>query len=160
MTTSSKVPYKPKRPRTAFNLFFKDQQQKIKAMNLDSSINAPKLISNLWKTKTPPSVRAFYFSLAAKDKFRYYQEKSDYEDHLKRREEESHQDSTSLNNEDLDLPCSRGNSAKSLPYGVCQLGAGFPPACIVDPLCTPRSIAVLAEKLDRDSIHFLIRAFK
>ena len=78
---SIKVVTKPKRPLTAYNIFFRDSQEQITAMNVPSNqkakVNVAQLISDSWK-KATPSVRVYYHELAAKDKFRYYNEKNEY----------------------------------------------------------------------------------
>lgn len=76
---------KPKRPRTAYNLYFRDQQEKMHKARLSSgkkcSSNMPAVISQGWKSISP-SLRMHYHQLAAEDKIRYYNEKIRYQDYL------------------------------------------------------------------------------
>lgn len=80
-TTKDAAPTKPKRPRTAYNIYFRDQQDKMKksktCANLKSA-NIAKTIAASWKNVTP-SVRVHYDQLAVEDKYRYYAEKVEYQ---------------------------------------------------------------------------------
>jgi len=91
---------KPKRPRTAYNLFFKDQQANSKAMRQAGAVTAghgsqdmSSLISECWKNISP-SQRMHYNRLAVEDKFRHYREKAEYRERMDRGQ---HQNSLSNN---------------------------------------------------------------
>ena len=161
---------KPKRPRTAYNLFFKDQQEKINQMKLlykNKSVNAAAIVSVCWK-ELSPSVKAKYHEMAADDKFRYYEEKSNYEKYMESIKAEAmsqqsgtdHGKGTKATSRDLcddvqsddevrlsqetDDSCQRRNQSTQVSYS--------PYSC--------QSIARLASQLDKASIDFLIKALK
>ena len=158
-------------------------------MNLPASqkskVNVAKMISDSWK-KATPSVRVYYHELAAKDKFRYYNEKNEYGIYQNRlRNQASKRESTTsppspTTCPDLDIPpsfpaphdddvvCQQlAISSTVLPIPRArQLQRNCMPTTVHDPefvegpYCSKRAIADLASQLDDASIDFLIRAFK
>lgn len=187
-SSSIKVVSKPKRPLTAYNLFFRDSQEQITAMNLPPSqkkkINVAKMISDSWK-KATPSVRVYYHELAAKDKFRYYNEKNEYgiyQNHLRKQasKKESSTPPSPTTCPDLVIPPSftapqHGHVAcpqlsittavVPIPHAGqlqrnCMPTTVYDPEFVEGPYCSKRAIADLASQLDDASIDFLIRVFK
>lgn len=80
---------KPKRPRTSYNLFFKNEQEKLQRLILEGKCgikrsNIANSISESWKNITP-SVRLHYDQLAAEDKFRYMNERIEYKSYIEKR---------------------------------------------------------------------------
>lgn len=75
---------KPKRPRTAYNIYFRDQQEKLRNSReyyKMKSASIASMIAKTWKHVTP-SVRVHYDQLAVQDKYRYYREKVEYQNYL------------------------------------------------------------------------------
>eukprot|EP00977_Amphora_coffeiformis_P022873 scaffold11693_cov154-Amphora_coffeaeformis.AAC.1 len=148
----------PKRPRTAYNLFFRDQQEKIAIMKQrdPTSANSAAAVSEYWKELTP-NEKAIYFQMAADDKFRYYKEKSQYSqamtDHI---EMEMHNN----NSEEMKRKANANFDSKESNTGVPSSTTGNREASDDVPFYSRESIAFLASKLDAKSIDFLIRAFK
>ena len=149
---------KPKRPRTAYNIFFQAEQRKIKNMKKTGkgrvAENTAKLVSISWEA-LPSSKKTEYFQLAAEDKFRYYHEKDEYARYIDQINMESNNDDQSnypdcgeiqLHDEDAmpenwRIQDNVNNYSSVGPY-------------------SHESIALLASKLDAESIDFLIKALK
>ena len=75
--SSKEAPPKPKRPRTAYNLFFRDNQEKITQMRhhyKKKTLNAAKIVS-IWWNEVDPSIKVQYHEIAMEDKYRYCNEK-------------------------------------------------------------------------------------
>ena len=134
---------------------FKDQLQEFSKLNKKDKKTKTKVtefISALWN-KAPMSVRTRYFDMAMQDKFRYYREKSEYEEDLERwqlQQQQQQQQQVVLNNESTSSNRSDvdgDDSDTSVPE-------------IYDPLSSSDAISHLADQLDARSIDFLVRAFK
>lgn len=165
---------KPKRPRTAYNLFFRDQQEKINELKVlynNKSVNSAAIVSECWKSLTP-SRKAYYHKLACDDKIRYYNQKNDYNRSAEdaqavlpeeragnqavalesvqirpRVEEQASYESEAVRPIEASAVGTAGNQIYETPlYDV--------------PSYSSESIARLASQLDADSIEFLIKAFK
>ena len=180
---------KPKRPRTAYNMFFKDAQMKLNVTRtqFNKSSNTAATISERWK-ELLPSERAMYFQKAAEDKFRYYSEKRDYDDYMEsikgqdkspkpvKAERKSSKGTTTKRAKGASSPCE--NTPITMQPLTFESGSSsfYPPVpaagdvVIVPvkhvpqeddlPYYTKASIALLASKLDTQSIDFLINALK
>ena len=125
-------PATPKRPRTAYNLFFRDQQEKInemKALFRNKSVNAAAIVSVCWK-ELRPDKKAYYCILASEDKLRYYREKDEYQ------------------------------TALAAEVGTYSAPDNDQRGIDVVPPYSRQSIALLASRLDGESIDFLIKALK
>ena len=176
-TRVGEVP-KPKGPRTAYNLFFRDQQEQInqmKLLNTRRSVNAAAIVSDRWK-ELKPSIKARYHQMAADDKFRYYKEKREYSEYQERMAREAEVNEP--------IPLNRGASLSTLelpivPRDYREYSTGVPittgfthedmgATCMPTEhdgdmyahLCSRESIARLASQLDDESIDFLIRVFR
>lgn len=194
---SSSAPPKPKRPRTAYNLFFKEQQDKIKELNLyrldKKALNIPAVVSECWKKMTP-SMKIKYDQLAAEDKFRYYNEKIVYQSYLEQQKSDKKRKgkSSSKAAPASSAPRKRAPASLSARHHGSEPGAETPPTplpeptfqtqyrqvdmeplAFVSPTVTPQydpwsaylsshdsGISSLADKLDDQSIAFLIKALK
>lgn len=139
---------KPKRPLTAYNLFFQDEQKKLKSLKATKSAklteNSARLVSHGWESLSP-ATKSYYFQLAAEEKFRYYNEKSEYDRQMElveaARSSVQHQPA-------VDDP----EEWKVHPHVHDD--------CLSPESYSHASIALLASKLDADSIDFLIKALK
>ena len=139
---------------------FKDQLQEFSKLNKKdkkdkkTKTKVTVFISTLWN-KAPMSVRTRYFDMAMQDKFRYYREKSEYEEDLERwqlqQQQQQQQQQVVLNNEST-------SSNRSDADGDDSTDASVPE--IYDPLSSRDAISHLADQLDTRSIDFLIRALK
>ena len=113
------------------------------------SSNAARAISDSWKNLSS-NERAIYFQKAVEDKFRYYREKEAYEEYTDRLKRESKtQDDANLIPEDWRLPKAAGRAGR-------KGDREDEPR----PLYSSQAIALLASKLDQQSIDFLIKALK
>eukprot|EP00977_Amphora_coffeiformis_P027921 scaffold34664_cov240-Amphora_coffeaeformis.AAC.1 len=161
---------KPKRPRTAYNLFFKDQ---LKTLNIGKGVGqisskvAPAVVSQKWASAAP-SEKCRYYQLAADDKFRYCNEKIEYNSYMERVRTDALQ-RRDMQTVGIDTPAmsSDDESNISLPDDTSGTQKVHPLllAPVEDVQDTTRpysreSIAFLASKLDAQSIDFLIRALK
>ena len=141
-----------------------------------SKLNVAAMISSSWK-KATPSVRVYYYELAAQDKFRYYNEKNEYRLYLSRaRSQESQDEPPSPVPQTLATKVSKGKTLSSIknvpsvvsfeqqqepaPYENDQQYYIEPEEVGSPYYCSKRAIADLASRLDAESIDFLIRAFK
>jgi hypothetical protein len=151
----------PKRPRTAFNYFFRAQQKQviaIKGRNRKEAHSAG-TISRHWKALMPDQ-KAIYFQMAAQDKFRYYREKREYEDFAYAAKTndpapldlDTSTDSSSLNS------CSQSLQIEKSLTVVSNDELAFDSAEHDVPPCSNEAIADLANKLDKECIDFLIKA--
>lgn len=162
---------KPKRARTAYNIFFKMQQEKLNAArrNGERVDNTAAAISIHWK-KLPPNKRSFYFQLAAEDKFRYYQEKNAYENFLmlqrkksekvKSEEENALETFEGATSEDAETADAVNNMVPEdwrLPEYTFASEAANQDSI---PTYSRHAIALLASKLDQASIDFIIKVLK
>ena len=142
------------------------------------SVNAAAIVSFCWKELSPEE-KARYHKMAADDKFRYYEEKGEYERRLKRTKVEAKQ--RSLLNATWDgqgpKPPESLRSCKSSSFELRSSGSAKrrlvamlqkqrshveeeQRQAIVVPPYSRESIAHLASKLDTSSIDFLIKALK
>ena len=156
---------KPKRSRTAYNIFFKMQQEKLNAARRNGAkvLTTAAAISVHWKNLSPHE-RSVYFQLAAEDKFRYYQEKREYENNLLRQKKELQQVQ----------PAGGRASTASAPHPSDAVNSLVPEDWRVpEPIYVPGTphqdggprysqpaIALLASKLDQSSIDFIIKVLK
>lgn len=141
------------------------------------SVNAAAIVSMCWRELSPQE-KSSYHKMAADDKFRYYQEKSDYENHLKCIETamaEKHFTNANISTGLMgrastraspSLPCHpRAKASLSEP---CEISILPSPRLVVleqekeiyVPPYSRRSIALLASRLDDASINFLIKVLK
>lgn len=151
---------KPKRPRTAYNLFFRHKQEKINHARQHSpkSSKTAAAISVYWKN-LPYDQKVVYFQRATEDKFRYYKEKHEYGKYIKRLEEKKQAEAEKA-----------GVAAEATGHDNGQVQAqvrvirdGTNPTLQVEvdvPPFSHEAIALLASKLDQQSIDFLIKALK
>lgn len=169
---------KPKRPRTAYNLFFRDQQEKINIMKQSdpTSANSAAAVSDYWR-QLGPVEKAAYFQMAADDKFRYYKEKDEYDKTMERLSRASREGLSAATRSSPTQP----PAAATVPRAAAGLPSEAkmmlpPPAGSTlqlprhhnqvgnddddVPLYSRESIAMLASQLDAKSIDFLIRKFK
>ena len=163
---------KPKRPRTAYNLFFRDQQEKINQMKIvyrNKSVNAAAIVSMRWR-KLTPAEKSHYHKMAADDKLRYYNEKTAYHKYVEALEsghrlgpsndEEgilvTHEDETMTSNFHCKTlgDCNNHFTPQKSPIADRQYHPIFVPPF------SRESIEVLACQLDAKSIDFLIKALK
>lgn len=136
------------------------------------SVNAAAIVSVCWKG-LPPQEKALYHKLAADDKFRYYNEKSEYEGRLKHIKAEMKE--TRFTNPVAMVPKGPASpEASSLSQPVprdiaeCDMTILPSPQLCGEDLETEvyvseysrHSIALVASKLDDASIDFLIKALK
>ena len=149
---------KPKRPRTAYNLFFRNQQEKINAMRQynPNASNTAAAVSVYWKN-LPSNKKAVYFQMATEDKFRYYKEKQEYETYLERlketiQAEAEKADPEASAPEDWLVPA-EVVVIRDDNDGKAHVEVDAPPYSL-------QAIALLASKLDQMSIDFLIKALK
>lgn len=136
---------KPKRPLTAYNFFFRDQKKKIAEIRRQNQGRpcppSATMVSELWK-KITPEVRAHYDALAAKEKFRHYQEKLQWEHYT-----ESHRADTNHN--------------ASTDQLIRRSGAAHEDEPTTEDLPIRMDlIPELALKLGPSAVDFLIQAFK
>ena len=171
---------KPKRPRTAYNLFFKDQLKKLNVGKGDGQLSskaAPTLVSRKW-AMAPTSEKCRYYQLAAHDKFRYCNEKIEYNSFMERLRTETRQiremhathipEAASHDEDNKHSESSEDASetqAQVQSYGSLHPRPTVPFISLQEAQDTTRpysreSIAFLASKLDDRSIDFLIRALK
>lgn len=138
---------KPKRPRTAYNIFFRDEQKRMKSMKKDgngATDNTAKLVSMKWEA-LPPSKKTLYFQLAVDDKLRYYKEKEEYDMYIEKVNKDKDESA-------YPVPEQFQNEIDELAPENWQI-----PGFVYD---EDQSMAILASKLDVDSIDFLIKALK
>ena len=85
ITAFATVRTKPKRPVSAYSMFFRDQRKRISELKkADPSLRGKPLatlVAHYWK-QINPETRLHYDQLAAEDKFRHYAEKMEYSHHL------------------------------------------------------------------------------
>ena len=143
---------KPKRPLTAYNLFFQDEQKKINSTKEKKPVglaeNTAKLVSLGWETISPER-KAYYFQLANEEKFRYYNEKSECNDKV---------ELIDSNGKGISSVDTEGNDVVPLEWKVHD-GQAHDDS-IAGSSYSHASIALLASKLDAESIEFLIKALK
>jgi hypothetical protein len=136
---------KPKRPLTAYNFFFRDQKERIADFRRQNQGRAcppsATMVSELWK-KITPDLRAHYDVMAAKEKFRHYEEKLQWEHYT-----ESHRDDNSQDTSGDQLSTRNGGANEDEPSAE-----DFPLRMDLIPQ--------LAEKLGSSGVNFLIQAFK
>ena len=156
--TEEEAVSKPKRPRTAYNLFFRDQQERINAIRQHNpkASNTAAAVSVYWKN-LPASQKAVYFQMATEDKFRYYKQKEEYEQYLERLKEKIQAEAM---------------VAEVAPEAVAPEDWRVPEVIVIRdddisveaevdvPPYSSQAIALLASKLDQQSINFLIKALK
>ena len=98
---------KPKRPLSAYSLYFRDQRERIANLKKqDPSLRGTSvavLVSQFWKNISP-SVRARYDQLAAEDKFRHYVEKMEYKVYLERLKEARQEPPPEKAHDEVPLP--------------------------------------------------------
>ena len=140
--------------------------------NGESVVTTAAAISVYWKNLTA-SQRAVYFQLAANDKFRYYREKSEYENFLENQRKESQERQV----EDVPPVMASNLDTKGDCEKLDAIGDMVPedwrlPGVIVAPDGATRNcedsvppysrqaIALLASKLDQASIDFIIKVLK
>uniref|UniRef100_A0A7S3P9I0 HMG box domain-containing protein n=1 Tax=Amphora coffeiformis TaxID=265554 RepID=A0A7S3P9I0_9STRA len=170
----------PKRPRTAYNLFFRDQQDKInqmKSLFQNKSVNAAKIVASCWKD-LDPTQKAHYCQLAWDDKLRYYNEKMAYQQAMEEADQaattttldrshrlhegEEESSTTCMSMEDLSSSSSsltttgRADPTNQGP----TIGTSAPRDDHEVPPYSRASMALLASHLDAKSIRFLIQALK
>jgi len=161
----------PKRPRTAYNLFFRDQQEKISIMKQHdpTSSNSAAAVSVSWK-ELPPNEKAKYFQMAADDKFRYYNEKTEYINNSMKNSVDGEKYGSTRGKAmepSANLKCEETNPT---PYHPDEQSSsrkdaahGHDTLLLRDdgvPFYSRESIALLASKLDAKSIDFIIKVFK
>ena len=156
---------KPKRARTAYNIFFKMQQEKLNTArrNGERVVTTAAAISDHWKSLTA-SQRTLYFQLAIEDKFRYYKAKNDYEKFLDRQRKER-QAGGQMIGKTLDLPTPEEIHTADESTNMVPDEQRLPEDTTQDtedtvPPYSRQSIALLASKLDEASIDFIIKALK
>ena len=162
---------KPKRARTAYNIFFKMQQEKLNAArrNGERVDNTAAAISVHWKN-LPPNKRSFYFQLAAEDKFRYYQEKNAYENFLMKQRKESEKVQSEEENslEPFESATSEEAKAADAVNNMVPEDWRLPEYTFASeaanqdsvPTYSRHAIALLASKLDQASVDFIIKVLK
>ena len=157
---------KPKRPCTAYNLFFRDQYKKLESVGKNRKVMAA-MISASWKAITP-SMRLYYDQMVASDKIRYMNERIEYRNYLElvkdrqnrvdRQGEEAQLAFESKDEEPLKLPKTisvvRQDSTSS--YDSSLLSGDID---TTQP-CTQQEVKLLTQQLDADCIKFIIRVFK
>lgn len=169
---------KPKRPRTAYNLYFKDEVKKLnigKRPGQVSSKAAPAVVSARWVILSPAE-KSRYFQLAADDKFRYRNESIEYKSYLERAKDDVQQ-RRDIESKTVLAPSPHWDACTvSTDSGECQVEVnecasqeGTLDPIPVDylevynwkqPYYSRESIAMLASKLDAASIDFLIKTLK
>lgn len=153
---------KPKRPRTAYNLFFRHQQENIndaRQRNPKASKTAT-AVSACWKN-LPHNKKAVYFQMATEDKFRYYKEKHEYATHTMRLKEEMR-----VGAERAEFAAGamghgdRGHVPAQVHVIRDDKNSTAIPGEVDVPPFPHEAIALLASQLDQQSIDFLIKALK
>ena len=139
------------------------------------SVNAAAIVSVCWK-ELPPHEKARYHKMAADDKFRYYNEKGEYEKTLKRikaemKEPNCMNSTMTTRFAYVESPQETAASCPSPPLPQAEPRSHVEcvpmPPCVDEqgkeidlPPYSSQSIAFLASKLDASSIDFLIKALK
>ena len=172
---------KPKRARTAYNLFFRDHQVKLNVLRLRTKLESGNMaaqISRAWKD-FPASNKAVYFQMAARDKCRYYKEKKAYDEYLYRvNQERNHvnpagsQGLTALlaQGQQASIEISPESFASNPVTNAMAMSSTSEQASSTsnpsdtyecedeEPAFSPASIAALANQLDEAEIDFIIRS--
>lgn len=169
-TTPKKKRNKPrKRPPTAYALFFKDQQERIKKLNLKSlsdqgyhtttnndKSNIPAIVAGIWKSMDATE-KIPYHQKALDVKFRFYNERGQQQEHERDTQQQQNQSSETISTS------GNGSSASTSSLRSQHENHWLQPPKQqqeqVDALSSKGLIADLASKLDDSSIDFLIKAF-
>lgn len=162
--SKSRVPLrdvpKPKRPRTAYNLFFRDCQEKINAIRLynPNASRSASDISQVWQ-ELPAIKRAVYVRLATEDKFRYYQEKEAYEEYIECLKQRVQEEDEAEIVRDMRVSDSMPEDWR-VPEAIDVSHDRAAYEEDLDPTYSSQAIALLASKLDQQSIDFLVKVLK
>ena len=128
-----------------------------------TTVNAARVVSLWWK-KLKPSIKAEYHKRAMEDKFRYYNEKAEYNRRVKEQEAQNKacKDEEFKVVQVVEYSTGTEKQSYSIEPGSKPEGstAAQEPTEVYVPPYSYCSIAVLASQLDAASIDFLIRALK
>lgn len=152
----------PKRARTAFNYFFKEQQAKLNVTKQanPNAANSAAAISCYWKN-LKPSQKIVYFQMAAQDKFRYYKEKKEYEAYKKGVMAEAPRQDILRQQQTVSgmvVNFTPQAQIESVQLPLREISFTAEDSMMPLPPCSHDEIALLASQLDNESIDILIKA--